>query len=767
MSGQDPDFKETLPIAEVVLLRHFDRVFHYTVPENFRDKLRPGMRLLVPFRNEWLTGIVTRRLRQADAAPVKLKPVLELLDSSPLLDRPMMALTRWISEYYLTGWGLAMKTVLPPGLELNVGRQIRITEAGRQALERSGNRGGAGRNLLELLCGAPRGLRLETLIRRLGEKAPSNRPRPDRNRRSPGVLSTLIKKGWVEETRLLPRSRSAIDQNKGLRGTATPPNDSNRLEAAPGVPPAAPEPILQAGQIGRFEVYCVEGDPERSRSVSVAALLETVRSGRSAIVLVPEIERVSEWSQLLKGRYGVEVGVVHSELSDSRRRDEWARARCGDRSVIVGTRMAVFAPVPKLGLIVVENEQDPSYKQEESPRYHARDVAVLRASHEDALAILTASSPSIETYANIQSGKYRPIPVSDPSFGHGPWPPVTVVNMAGRPRGMFISDELITAVQAKLDQKEPVVLILNRKGFGTALYCRDCGVVSRCPRCQVAMGYSKKFQALICHYCGAKIVPPSACPQCRGTHLGIVGVGTEQVEEFLASRFSGARIERLDRDSARAEDVRGAMERLNGAETHVVIGTQLLLKGPRMRRPGLVGLLQADGALYHPDFRAGEQTFQLVRAVLDFLDEKGEVIIQTVYPDHESIAWAVAGNPELFYEKELAARKALGYPPYARLAVVTVKAFDKSRAESVAKRLSERLRNSIQVRERSPALQILGPAQSMHPRLHGKFRFQILIKAPDSRSLHAALQSGLKAIRSGPGHSRVWFEVDVDPQRIA
>jgi primosomal protein N' (replication factor Y) (superfamily II helicase) len=767
MSARVPYPKEALPIAEVVLLRYFDRVFHYFVPEDIRDKLRPGMRVLVPFRNEWLTGIVTRRLRQADAAPVKLKPVLELLDSSPVLDRPMMALTRWLSDYYLTGWGLAMKTVLPPGLELKVGSLFRITEAGRRASENSGHGGGPGWNLLKRLSAASRGLRLEALLRRPADKVRSNRTRRDGGRRSSGALAALIKKGWVEETRVLPRGRSAIPLEKDSCGTKTPPHYPNRLGAAASRPPAAPESVIQSVRLGRFEVYCVEGDRDRSGSVSLAALLESVRSGRSAIVLVPEIDRVSEWTQLLKEKYGLEVGALHSELSDSRRRDEWARARRGERSIIVGTRMAVFAPVPNLGLIVVENEQDPSYKQEESPRYHARDVAVLRASHEGALAILTASSPSVETYANIQSGKYRSIPLSDPSVGHGTRPPVTVVNMAGRSRGIFISDELITAVQAKLDQKEPVVLILNRKGFGTALYCRDCGAVCRCPRCQVAMAYSKKFQALICHYCGAKVIPPSACPQCRGTHLGIIGVGTEQVEEFLASRFSGARIERLDRDSARPEDVRAAIERLNGAETHVVIGTQFLLKGPRMKRPGLVGLLQADGAFYHPDFRAGEQTFQLVRAVLDFSAEKGEVMIQTVYPDHESIAWAVAGGPGLFYEKELAARKVLGYPPFSRLAVVTVKAFDKSKAEAVAQRLSERLRNSIQTQERLPTYQILGPAQSMHPRLHGKFRYQILIKAPDSHTLHAALQSGLKAIRSGPGQSRVWFEVDVDPQRIA
>jgi primosomal protein N' (replication factor Y) (superfamily II helicase) len=767
MSGRVPYSKEALPVAEVVLLRHFDRVFHYFVPEDIRDKLRPGMRVLVPFRNEWRTGIVTRRLRQADAAPVKLKPILELLDSSPLLDRPMMALTRWLSDYYLTGWGLAMKTVLPPGLELKVSRLFRITEAGRRASEKSGHRGGPGWNLLKQLSGAPRGLRLETLIRRPAGRTPAYRARPDRRRRSSGVLAALIKKGWVEETRVLPHGRSAISLNQDSCGTKTLPLYSSRLETVSSLPPAALESILQAGRLGRFEVYYVEGDRHRSRSVSLAAVLESVRLGRSAIVLVPEIDRVSEWTRLLRERFGLEVGALHSELSDSRRRDEWARARNGGRSIIVGTRMAVFAPVPNLGLIVVEDEQDPSYKQEESPRYHARDVAVLRASHEGALAIVTASSASVETYANIQSGKYRSIPLPNQSFGHGTRPPVTVVNMAGRSRGIFISDEVITAVQTKLDQKEPVVLILNRKGFGTALYCRDCGAVSRCPRCQVAMGYSKKVQALICHYCGGKVVPPSACPQCRGTHLGIVGVGTEQVEEFLAARFSGARIERLDRDSARPEDVQAAIERLNGDETHIVIGTQLLLRAPRMKRPGLVGLLQADGAFYHPDFRAGEQTFQLVRAVVDFSAEKGEVMIQTVYPEHESITWAVAGSPGLFYEKELAARKVLGYPPFSRLAVVTVKAFDRSKAEAVAQRLSELLRTTIRAKERLPPYQILGPAPSMHPRMHGKFRCQILIKAPDSRTLHAALQSGLKAIRSGPGQSRVWFEVDVDPQRIA
>jgi len=766
MTDRDFNTIEPLPIAEVVLLRNFDLVLSYLVPQDLRGVLRPGMRVLVPFRNAWLTGIVTRRLRQTDTPPAKLKAILELLDSSPLLDRPMMALARWLSEYYVTGWGLAMKAILPPGLDLKVSRKYRLTDSGRQKMSEPGGRIDPDWIILDRLSRTPRGLRLETLLRGIPSMRGGARIQHARFRQSSEALAALVKRGWIEETRLLPHHRSDIFRKADETESLTQSHHPMFPKQAPVMDAPEPQRLFEAVQAAQFGAYWLEARPEEARSSLTSVILETVRSGRSAIVLVPEIDRVSEWTRILKARFGIEAGVVHSELPDGNRREEWDRARRGSRAVIVGTRMAVFAPVRNLGLIVVEDEQDLSYKQEESPRYHARDVAVLRASHEGALVLMSAISPSLETYANVRNGKYRALRPFELAVEVRPHPSVMLVNMAGRYRGEVISSELLEAVRTKLEHDQPVVLILNRKGFGAALYCRDCGGVSRCSRCQVTMAYSKKYHRLICQYCGERVDPPTVCTGCRGTHLGIVGAGTEQVEEFLSLRFPDLRIDRLDRDTASSADARAVIERLNAGGPCLVIGTQLLLKSARMTRPGLVGLLQADGAFYQPDFRAGEQTFQLVGRVLDFSDEKGEVIIQTAHPDHESIAWATTGNRELFYEKELAARQALDYPPCSRLAAVTVKSPDKSRAEEVARRFSDAIVNSIRTKSPAPDFKILGPIPAVRPRLHGKFRYQILIKASASRILHMALQAGLREARSGPRRSSVWFEMDVDPQRI-
>jgi primosomal protein N' (replication factor Y) len=755
MSDRTVEPKDSRPVAEVVLFKHLDRVFHYSVPEAFRDRLEPGMRVLVPFRNRWQTGILIRRLHRAEVT--QLKPILELLDTIPLLDRSMMALARWLAEYYVTGWGLAMKTILPPGLEVKVGRHYRITEEGRKAASGSSRKGDPARRILAVLEGSPRGLRLDALLKRTTTGGPSGQS--DTVRLS-GTLSVLVRKGWVDETNVLPRPRSfqppVVPSPPAFRFPEGPTRTASSL----------PDDLRRAIGSGRFEAVCLEGAPERSRPEVLALISETVRRKRSVILLVPEIDRVPDWAARLESGLSNTVGILHSGLSDRDRRLQWERARRGDVSIVIGTRLAVFAPVLNPGLIVVEEEQDPAYKQPESPRYHARDVAVLRAAHHGAIVLLTSASPSVETYANVQSGKYRAVRLDGHRSGPAMPPAVRIINMAGRSWGTFVSNELLAAVAERYDKREPVVLLLNRRGFGGALCCRDCGAVVRCPRCQVAMVYSKRGRRLTCHYCGTVTDPPPLCLQCRGTRLEIVGAGTEKAEEFFQAQFPSARIARLDRDTVRSNEVSSAIERLNRSEIDMVIGTQLLLNGPRLARPGLIGLLQSDGAFQLPDFRAGEQTFQLIRRVLNF-SIGGEVILQTYHPAHEALAWAMTGDPGEFYENELAQRKALGYPPFSRLAVVTVKSLNETKAQTAAQRLAEGIKRTVRLEDPQTRFQILGPAAAMRPRLHGKFRCQVLIKAPNSRMLHEALRAGLTAARSGSDRAGVWFEVDVDPQRIA
>lgn len=738
-------------IAEVAVLRMGERLFHYSIPESLGGRVEPGMRVLVPFRSDWVTGIVTRRLSESPVRP--LRSILKVLDREPLLDRPMMALARWVSDYYLSGWAAAIKAVLPSGMEVPVRRRFRLTEKGRAAgTERKGRTG----PLIEALSLARRGRSLETLLRRFRKKG-----------ETPAAflrwLTGLQRRGVLEELR-------EVNPPKAMGASPIAPD-----RARPGpsfVVDSNPDSkeMIQAVQARRFSPFFFQGNREEVRGALIPAVSEAVRQGRSALILVPEIDRIGEWTERLSAAGLDPVGVLHGGLSDRERQAQWALIRSGGARVVAGTRLAVFAPAADPGLIIVEDEHDAAYKQEESPRYHARDVAVLRASHQEACVVMTGPYPSMETHANIQKGKYRALhPESNPA--PSPRPSVRIIDRSGLKPGRILTEELEAEVAARLEKKNPVVLIINQRGFGGALYCPECGFVARCERCGVAMAFFKRKGCLCCPYCGRNAEPPERCAQCRGSRLRLVGFGTERVEDELKRRFPSARIARLDRDTGGAREAVLRSKELGAGELDLLVGTQLILRGPRPARPVLVGLLDADGAFHHPDFRAGEETFFRIARLLEFSGE-GELIIQTSHPTHPGIAWARTGRTTDFYLSEMEQRRALSYPPSTGLAVVTIKAGTDAAASGAAARLYDRLTRSVPKRTggdsgNDPALEILGPSPSVRPRLRGKYRWQILIKSPDRPMLHRLLRPAMEAGRSDPGPGRVEFEVDVDPLRVA
>ncbi|HEY4485765.1 MAG TPA: hypothetical protein VI702_05550, partial [Nitrospiria bacterium] len=483
------------PIAEVVLLRRFDRVLHYSIPDSLKDRIVPGLRVLAPFRSAWRVGVVTRRLKSSEFTP--LKPLVAAIDEAPLLDRPMMALTRWLSEYYVTGWGTAIKAVLPSGMDLKPGRAHRITEKGLESLLNPGPRTTRDQALLEALRASHSALSPARLKRRLLKSG--GLPRGWEAR-----LGSLIKRGLIEEKPVLPKTRSPSLKIKSPPAEA----NTNSIQTNPveSFPTKAGRELVADLQAGEFSVVCLEGHPRKARTAALEGIRAAVAADRTTIVLVPEIHRIPEWLGRMKGPAYGPVAVLHGGLSDRERRAAWERVRGGGAAVVLGTRLAVLAPLGRLGLVVVEDEADEAYKQEEAPRYHARDLAVLRASHAGALAVLTGTALSVETYANTLNGKYRSVPLEDgPEV---PAPDIRVIDMSALSPGTLLSDDLLKAVAARLEKKEPSVLILNRRGYGTALFCRDCGFVLRCRRCQVAMVYSKGGKAARCHYCGLTIDPP-------------------------------------------------------------------------------------------------------------------------------------------------------------------------------------------------------------------------------------------------------------------
>ncbi|HEY5648605.1 MAG TPA: primosomal protein N' [Nitrospiria bacterium] len=749
-------------VGEVAILDRTDRVFHYTIPPEMQTRLLPGMRVLVSFRGEWKTGILVGRIPQA--AVSSLKPILKPLDDIPLLSPPMLELARWLSEYYMAGWGAALRAVLPPGVEARIRKRVRLTPAGKKALQSRRTRSGETQSVLEYLLKRSGGFRPETVYRRTVLSRGSKKP-PSFARFLTTRINPLVRKGWLEITRELADDRLRISR------------EGNQ-------PPPGPSFSKGAGLTGRF----IQKDDERIRdalerrvffagfvpgtrpfSWAPDVIERTLGLGRNVILLVPEIGVVRTWERRLKELGLGPVTVLHSDLSEARREACWQDLRRGKGGIVLGTRLAVLSPVNHTGLILAMDEDDPSYKQEEAPRYHARDLAVLRAAREKAVVLLSGASPSIETYSNIQSGKYHALrpadqagPVGKPGDGekHDAAPP-RIISLAGTSGKGPVTEELLKEISRKLEGKKPVLLILNRKGFGMALFCRDCGFVLRCPRCEVAAKFSGKKQTSSCPYCGWERPSPSVCDQCRGTRLAPLGFGTERAEAFLRERFPGARIGRVEGDVRGPSDTGKEMEKLRTGELDMVIGTQAVFNGPRPAPGTLVALVEADGAFHHPDFRAGEKTFRLISRLLSF-SAQSEVVIQSFFPGHESISWAVDRNPEPFYESEIRQRRALGYPPFSRLAVVTVKSLVQKKARDAAQRLVEILAESAH----GSGTQVLGPAPSLRPRLFQKYRWQILIKAPDSPRLHRLLPEGLAALRAGRGLPGVWLEVDVDPVRV-
>ena len=493
----------------------------------------------------------------------------------------------------------------------------------------------------------------------------------------------------------------------------------------------------------------------------------TISRGKTAIVLVPEIALTLWVGRLVRARFGETVAVLHSGLPDVERAREWWRVRHGQASVVVGTRSAVFAPLENLGLLIVDEEQETSYKQEETPRYNGRDVAVYRARLEGAVALLGSATPSLETYHNAREGKYRLLELTS-RVENRPLAKVRVIDRREEFRQQFkarpVSEALRAGIALRLQEKTQAMVLINRRGYSWSLLCRSCGAFVQCENCSIALTYHKSRQRLECHYCGYSIRPPKKCPKCNGEFLYFVGDGAERVEEYLREKFSTARIARLDRDTVRTkreyQQVLGAFA--NG-ELDILVGTQMVAKGHDFQRVTLVGVVSADLALGRPDFRAAEKTFQLLTQVAGRAGRgelAGEVLVETYYPEHYAIQYAVQQDYVSFYEKEAHFRRMLHYPPFTALATVLVR----DRKIENAIRWSKALETYFAPFE-NRGVKILGPAAAPLARLRKDYRFQFVLKSPRRSALAQALSGALDfcAAKKIPDTAVI---VDVDPSSL-
>src|SRR5271168_4075955 len=797
--------------CDVALPVPLDRVFTYSV----NDEAEPpavGCRVIVPFRNEKLTGIVTRV--HEEQPPVEAKPIVAVLDAAPLLDHDLMELAAWIGNYYIAPLGEVFRSMLPLIAEVKHQTLYRIADKGREALYASANQGSSRRSrkstedqdieynvlnyleageaarvsklrsatgaTLDLLNGmlrkkwivretsavqrdARRTVRYAVLVHEVripklnanqqtllaelagagGELALAELRRLDLPE---STLGTLIRRGLVRiEERAADFHLSSLQiHGSSIAHTLNPAQQAAFDTIVRSIATAAFQPALLHGVTGSGKT-----------AVYLAAMQAALDAGHSAILLVPEIGLTPAMAAQLYTAFGGHVALLHSALAPEERAEQWHRIRVGDARIVVGTRSAIFAPVSKLGLIIVDEEHDASYKQEENPRYHARDVAVMRAKLNSATVLLGSATPSLESWRNATTGKYSLIELRQ-RVADRPLPVVELVDMRKEfqetGQEQLFSRQLIEETQATLDRGEQAIILLNRRGYSFVVMCRACGEKLQCENCAISLTYHRPIaddqdpsptgQRLQCHYCGYKRIVPKVCPACESEHLHFLGAGSQQGEQRLQKIFPHARIGRMDRDTVRGRyDMERLLTRLHSGEINLLVGTQMIAKGHDIHGVTLVGVVGCDHALGLPNFRAAERVFQLLTQVSGRAGRgelPGRVLVQTYHTDHYAIRFAAAHDFRAFAEKELQFRRWMHYPPFAALANLIVQSPRMEEAAAWSTQLGKWL-----AKTQFDGVRILGPATAPISRLKRIYRFHFVIKAEKRTALARTLRSAL------------------------
>jgi primosomal protein N' (replication factor Y) len=713
----------------------------YAVPEG-TEPPAIGARVLVPLGSRVVTGIVVERAERPLSPQFEVKPLRRVLDDGAFVPAEVVALARWTAEYYAAGVGDTIPALLPPmarGARVDAHKTQRvaaITAAGMEAVA-SPVVQGRQREALELLTGAPTGITTSAMSAR-GIAA--------------DAISRLAKHGYISlrNDRVNRDPFAASGTNQGTDpgtdpGTVSCTGLTRQLTAEQA---AALERLRAMAASGQFRVALLHGVTGSGKTEIYLRLAAGVRAGgRRVLMLVPEIALTPAMASTFRETFGDRVAIQHSGLSDGERHDQWQRIRRGDIDVVVGTRSAVFAPLERVGLIVVDEEHDGSYKQEESPRYNGRDVAIVRAQQAGALVVLGSATPSMESYHNAVNGKYERV-VLERRVLDRPLAAVTVVDMreeyAAEGPEVILSRALRDGIRARVARGEQALVLLNRRGFATAVFCRQCAGTLDCPNCSVSLvvhgeGHAKRAR---CHYCNYTARVPGVCPLCAGPYLEQSGFGTERVEAEVASVCPAARVARLDRDAIRRKGSLAALlSKFRDGAIDVLVGTQMIAKGHDFPRVTLVGVVSADVGLGLADFRASERTFQLLTQVAGRAgrgEQLGEAIVQTLYPGHYSIQLACRQDYPAFYEREMQFRRAMKYPPLVSLINTVVRSRTFAGAMDDAADVVQKVREDGQVR-------VLGPAPAPLGKLRGEYRAQLLIKGTNRKRIRERLQAALAA----------------------
>jgi len=741
-------------LATVAVPVPLGQAFTYRIPDALVGRVGRGARVLVDFGRRRVLGVVLDASdREPELPEARLRPLVAVVDPEPVLEPELLDFLVELARYYVAPLGEVMRLALPA-----VERAVKA-ELDQQGLD-LGDVGIVGR-----LVQVARALPGAAPPARLGEQARA-------------ILARLGAEGPLPVSELAaafgnarPALRRLVDLGLAAVERVPAPDDPYAAEPVERDGPPALNPAqraavtaltarLDAGARGAFLLHGVTASGKTE--VYLHAVERCLALGRGAIVLVPEIALTPQLAGRFRARLGDAVAVLHSGLTERARHAMWRRLRSGELRVAVGARSALFAPVTALGLLCVDEEHDGSFKQEEGVRYHARDMALLRAHRAAAVCVLGSATPSLESEALVRAGKLERLRLPERARTAMLMPRVELIDLRrvgpGPTGDKWLSLPLYRGLERTLERKEQAILFLNRRGFAPTLVCDACGVLVECPSCSVALTlHRSRGERLLCHYCGHERPAPARCPACQSDQLSLEGSGTERVEATLAAAFPAARVGRLDRDTAGGLKSERVLDRMRAGALDVLVGTQMVTKGHDLPRVTLVGVLFADAALGMPDFRAAERTFQLLVQVAGRAgrgDAPGTVMIQTRNPGHAAVALAAAHDAAAFVERELADRAVLGYPPHVRLAMVRLDAPDEARVRAEAERVAALAR-----RVAADGLQVLGPAPAPIERLRGRFRFQLLLRA----ATRGALRPALLAVARAAVPREVRLVIDVDP----
>ncbi len=806
--------------AEVAVQLPLLGLYHYLIPPRLLERDLIGHRVLVPFGNRGVTGVVVRESDTPPEGVVKIRELYALLDSTPLLIPPVLKLCQWISQYYQAPPGETLRAALPPGTAITADQGVILTEQGKAAA--SGLCGALPAQQIGLLSamaaaegpvpqrqltkGRAKASDIARLVEQglasyvLSSKAARIRDKSvrcvslvrevldedvaslGRAKTQIAVLQALVELGGSADVSTLKESfpqasthlrllekrglvslgqrvirtdawQASESHSDGMSAQSTP-FELNEDQAAAAF---AITSKMDEEAFGGFLLYGITGSGKTE--VYLQCIAECLRRGKTAIVLVPEISLTPQLAARFRARFGPKVAVLHSALTTRQRYDEWHRLREGHAQIALGARSAVYAPIDNVGVIVVDEEHDPSFKQEEGVRYHAKDVALVRARNAGAVCILGSATPSLESFHGTEVGRLTLLPLSKRATGRD-LPPVELIDMRRfQPdKDSMMTAPLREAIEQALHAKDQVILFLNRRGFETFVMCTACGHAFRCRHCSVSLTYHRYRERLMCHYCAHEEPLPHTCPSCDATDsISRRGVGTEKITESVAEAFPGARVERLDRDVASGTAIQAVLGRVARREVDILVGTQMVTKGHDFPGVTLVGVLCADTGLSLPDFRASERTFQLLTQVAGRAgrgEKPGKVLVQTYKCENLAIVAASQHDFDAFYKGEISDRMELGYPPFGYLVAIRV---DGANASSVIRHCRQL---ADAARACDPDVSVLGPAEAPLAKLKGRTRWHLWLRSGNRKNLRDTVWRVIHQVKDVPG---VRTAIDVDP----